>query len=158
MANDWIKIRKDLPGDPNVASIATICDISIAETVLALIKFWSWADSHSVDGKDITVTTAFMDDHCRVRNLSEALRTTNWLEVSNGTVSIPNFDVHLSQSAKRRAVDQKRKEKGRKTGAKNPSELCPNQSGQNADQSKSKSKKKERSTRALQSQIRLKGD
>ncbi len=150
MSLEWIKIRKDLPGDPNVALIAKACDISIAETILALITFWSWADSHSIDGKDMTVSPEFIDDMVRVRFFSASLADTNWLEVSDGTVTIPNFEVHLSKSAKRRALDQKRKSKERQLNQDSASEIGPHpvrtESGQNADQSKSKSNKEQQHT------------
>ena len=146
MSLEWIKIRKDLPSDPNVALIAKACDISIAQTILALITFWSWADSHSIDGKDMTVSPEFIDDMVRVRLFSASLADTNWLEVSDGTVTIPNFEVHLSKSAKRRALDQKRKSKERQLNQDSASEIGPHsvrtESGQNVDQSKSKSKSK----------------
>ena len=129
MSDDWIKVRKKLPDDPNVRAIARECEISVAETFLVLFRLWSWADTHSVDGKDLTIQPQEIDEMFGVRNLSHALARTNWLSVENGHIVIPNFDVHLSQSAKRRAIESKRKAvyRKKKTGSR-ASAKCPTKS------------------------------
>jgi len=113
MANDWIKIRKDLPTDPNVYKIAELLDVSRNETVGLLVLFWSWADTHLMEGHAPSVTGVTVDDVVRHDGFANALIKFGWLTVNGNGISIPNFDRHMSENAKKRALDSERQRKSR---------------------------------------------
>ena len=82
-----------------------------------LLRIWIWADQQSANGHEICVTESFIDRLTFCRGFAAALRHVGWLEGRDGRLSIPNFDRHNGQSAKRRAEAADRKRKSREMSA-----------------------------------------
>jgi hypothetical protein len=59
--------------------------------------------------------------------IATALIEVGWLQVRNGSLVIPNFDRHLSESAKKRGLSAKRTadSRSRKSNATNVTEVLP---------------------------------
>jgi hypothetical protein len=113
MSDDWIKYRVGLPTNPRVIKIAGILRKPIPHIVGSLMAFWAIGDKHTTDGVLDGYTPDVVDDMIGLRGFAEALRTVGWLEVGDGSVTIPDFDEHNSQSAKRRASKAKDMERYR---------------------------------------------
>lgn len=124
MAGDWIKVREDLPDDPKVLTLARILSIDPERAVGLLIRFWTWAQKHTADGKlasgqcpasvqKASTLRADIDRVVRETHFAEALENVGWLTVEDGLATIPHFDRHMSKSAKERALDALRKRAAR---------------------------------------------
>ena len=113
MAGDWIKVRVDLATDPAVIGIAASLVCSEFEVVGMLLHFWAWADAQSRDGHVVGVTKNWIDRHVRRDGFAAAMEKVGWLIDGNDGISIPNFNRHNGQSAKKRAVDGKRQKNHR---------------------------------------------
>ena len=111
MSNDWIKYRVSLPEDPAVIQMAT--ELSLDEYSVAgrLAKIWGWADQHIADGDAPGVTETFLDRLIGVTGFAKSMVNVGWLVIRNGPnpgISFPNYERHMSQNAKRRALTAKR--------------------------------------------------
>lgn len=105
MAGDWIKVRMDLHDDPAVIAIATALDITEDEAVGKLVRFWCWANRHTTDGNADSVTEKWLDRYLGVNGLAREMAKQGWLAIkAQGGISVPKFDKHNGQSAKRRAT------------------------------------------------------
>lgn len=113
MAGDWMKIDLELPEKPEVFSIAGMVNKEPEFVVGALIKIWAWFDKHTVDGNAFGVTYSLPDRIAGVTGFGEAMMFVGWLEQNDKILSMPKFDRHTSQSAKTRALTNKRVEKSR---------------------------------------------
>lgn len=113
MASPWIKIRHDLPEDPAVISIADRLELSRDTVVGKLVRVWSWADQHLVTGDAPSVTPAFVDALVDVTGFADAMSAAGWLRIEVNGIAFPKFDRHMSQSAKKRALNAKRNEQYR---------------------------------------------
>ena len=110
-----------LHDEPEVIELTAACDGIVDEdhAVGKLKRFWSWADQHLVDGNAPGVTEKWIDRYVGVTGFASALESVGWLTVNSDGIAIPGFEVHMSQSAKRRAVTAKRVAKSRgKNGPK----------------------------------------
>lgn len=135
MAGDWIKIEHALPNKPEVMAIADALDISEMEVVGHLVCFWTWVDQNLSDKCPVVSGTFRGLNRVAGRTgFAEAMVAVGWLEIVDGMVKIPNYDDHLSQSAKSRSVEAKRKRTARKKNGQE-ADNCPGQtrtkSGQN---------------------------
>lgn len=113
MAGDWIKMRNDLADDPAVIGMAARLGVDEFSIVGRLHRFWSWADRHSRDGHATGVTKAWIDRYVQCDGFADALETCAWLVVENCGVTIPNFERHNGESAKKRGLATERKRKQR---------------------------------------------
>ena len=109
MADFWIKIEKSTPDKPEIFEIAEILDIDPDAVLGKLIRVWAWLDSNSSDGHIKTVTKKLLDRVTTCEGFSDAMQSVGWLDDN----SVPNFDRHLGESAKKRAKDSERKRKSR---------------------------------------------
>lgn len=114
MAGDWIKLEHTTPDKPEIYAIAEILGIDPDAVVGKLIRFWSWCDQQSVDGNALSVTSAVLDRITHQPGFSDALRKVAWLEVRSGSLQVPRFDRHNGQTAKARAVSNRRVAEHRK--------------------------------------------
>lgn len=115
MAGDWIKIEHALPNKPEVMEMADILDISEMEVVGHLVLFWTWVDQNlSSECPKVSGTKRGLDRVTGRTGFSDAMVAVGWLELDGGEVKIPNYDDHLSESAKSRALEAKRKRLQRK--------------------------------------------
>lgn len=123
MAGDWIKMRADLFTHPKVVRIASALKADKRPDVLrvvgGLMSVWCLFDAHSVDGQLEGYTPDLVDDQLRWDGFCAAMKAVGWLAYEEGgsSMSLPDFDTHNGQSAKRRAQDADRKREDRKTSA-----------------------------------------
>jgi hypothetical protein len=108
----WIKMRTELAEDPDVIAIAAAMgeiEVSPEQRVLAMLhRLWSWADAQLADGNAPAVTPVWLDAYIGAPGFAQAMADVGWLEIKEGGVAFPNFDVHMSEGAKTRAVTAKR--------------------------------------------------
>ncbi len=108
MAGDWIKIEHALPEKPEVDRLADLLSIEPDAVVGKLVRLWSWADQHSLDGNGVSVTEKSIDRRVSHSGFAAALRKVGWLEGRDNALSFPNFSRHNGQTAKSRAVTNRR--------------------------------------------------
>jgi hypothetical protein len=113
MAGDWIKISSNLADKPEVVRMAFLLKIDRDFVAGKLARLWSWADQHSVDGNGITVTCDFIDELVRKRGFARAMADVGWLTGEDNSLNLPNFDRHNGETAKARAVTNRRVAKHR---------------------------------------------
>lgn len=105
----WIKIEHQTPDKPEVGAIAHKLRITPAEAFLALFRVWAWADESTADGTLPGIGPAWIDHIARVAGFGQAMKDAGWLLETPGGLEIPEFDRHNGDSAKARALDQRRK-------------------------------------------------
>lgn len=116
MAGDWIHFDKSLPHKPELLRIAAAAGVSRGDALLALILLWSWADSHSEDGRLPVTDVTLLSQVCHGvpvtfwRHVVDA----GWLVVGEGYVEIPNFDRWMGRSAKKRLNACRRQQRSRR--------------------------------------------
>ena len=115
MAGDWIKVENATPNKPEILRIARILNISKDEAFGKAMRFWMWIDANSVDGVVDGVVSTDVDAVVECIGFADTLIIVHWLEIdeSNEQVIIPNFDRHNGETAKRRALKNKRQTKWR---------------------------------------------
>jgi hypothetical protein len=114
MADDWIKVRVNLHEQGEVFELTRLLKTRTEVVVFLLIRFWAWADGQTTDGQLPFSKPLDIDTIVGRKGFSDALRSVGWLKVTEGKVSIPNFDRHNGKSAKERALDADRKRQERK--------------------------------------------
>lgn len=120
---DWIKIEKTLPDKLEVLQLAGLLGISEDEVVGKLFRFWCWVDSNLKTCNADGVTFVTLDRIANCSGFAAGLVKVGWLKGREGRLLIPNFDRHFGQTAKTRAVTNKRV-KAYREGAKNTPENC----------------------------------
>jgi hypothetical protein len=133
MADFWIKIEKSTPDKPEIFEMADILNIDPDAVLGKLVRVWAWLDSNSENGHIKSVTSVLINRLTMSQGFAEAMRTVGWFDDE----SIPNFDRHLGESAKKRAKDAERKRKSRTL-----SEECPKKSVTESGLDKSREDKK----------------
>ncbi len=129
MAGDWIKIEHALPSKPEVMAIASQLGIDEFAVVGHLVSFWSWVDQNmSPNCPSVMGTKAGLDRVAGRGGFVDAMVSVGWLRFSGGMIEAPNYDHHLSESAKKRAADARKKEAQRKNQSK-PGDKCPQGAG-----------------------------
>ena len=93
MAGDWIPIRKDLLRCREVLYIAKQTGLTRLAVVGHLVELWCWVDSETDNGTieqcdESTVLTA--SELCPI--FVQALRDVKWIEFTNGSLVIMNFE------------------------------------------------------------------
>lgn len=109
MAGDWIKLRADLLTHPKVVRIATILNADRLRVIGGLHAVWCLFDVHSSDGMLDGYTSEVLDGHLGWLGFSAAMIKVRWLEENGENLTVPEFDKHNGQSAKRRAQETERK-------------------------------------------------
>lgn len=120
MALAWIKIEKATPRKPEILRLSEILQIHPDEAFGMCFRFWSWCDDQLKTGHafvtkscDKSVTHVTLDRVIGHAGFASALEEVGWIEVEGGQITVPNFDRHLSQSAKNRADSAERQQKRR---------------------------------------------
>ena len=113
MAGDWIKVESATPDKPEMVRMAQLLEIDQDSVVGKCLRVWIWADQQSRDGNALSVTDAFLDRLTFCPGFAVALRKVGWLTGREGHLSVPNFDRHNGQTAKKRALTSKRVSKTR---------------------------------------------
>jgi hypothetical protein len=155
VALDWIKIRIDLPDQPEVVGMARRLNLDIDTVVGKLLRVWAWADAVTTDGNIPHVDAAYVDDKVKCPGFTDAMAAVSWIRVKNSGISFPNFDRHNGKSAKKRAEDSQRKTNARNDNGKpvrNLSAKCPQENGQKPDQRREEKRREEEPLRGSQIQ------
>jgi hypothetical protein len=114
VAIDWIKMRSNLQSHPKIVRILSATTSDKFRVIGGLHAVWSVFDAHTHDGVLKGYTPELMDHVIGWSGFSRAMESVGWLLFDGiETLSLPEFDEHNSQSAKRRAEDQKRKRNAR---------------------------------------------
>jgi len=136
MAGTWIIMKHDLPTCPEVKRItrATGAD-SVALTVGRLFLVWTWADTHTEDGR-VEAELADIDDEAGCDGFGEAMVAAGWLAVDGAAIIFPKFGDMNGMTAKTRAKEslkkqRQRRSKGTQRGHVSPP--CPDAPGQTGD-------------------------
>ena len=111
MAGDWIKMRVNLPSDPQVIKISRLLDCSEFKVVGLLHWLWSWADAHTEDGRAVGIDCAWINKQAGTEGpmgFCQALVRVGWLHMEDDWIQIPNFATHNGASAKSRANGARR--------------------------------------------------
>jgi hypothetical protein len=117
MAGDWIKMRVNLVTDPAVKAMARALKIDAFAVVGRLHVFWSWADAHADDGSLPLVTREDIDEETKMPGFAAQLVAVGWLAGDDGSLSLPRFDRHNGESAKRRVLETEKKRRQRAPAA-----------------------------------------
>jgi hypothetical protein len=117
MAGDWIKMRTDLFTHPKVIRISSALKADRLRTVGGLMSVWCLFDAHSVDGRLEGYDAATIDDLIGWAGFADAMKAAGWLAETPEGLSLPDFERHNGQSAKRRAQDADRKREGRSSAS-----------------------------------------
>jgi hypothetical protein len=146
MAGDWIKIEHSLPNKPEVMQLASLLGVDELQIVGHLVCFWIWCDQNlSRSCPDVNGTKRGLDRVVGRDGFVDAMVTVGWLGVrDDGTITIPNYDHHLSQSAKTRGNDQKKKQRQRIL-----SRSCPDANGTSTGQQGGPEKRREEKSNTL---------
>lgn len=125
MAGDWIKVEKVTPRKREVLIIAGKLKIHPDHAFGLCFRFWSWCDDNLSDRYASGVTEALLDQLLGYDGFATAAVDVGWLLSRNGSIEVPNFDRHLSQSAKKRALSKDRNKSKRKRDASSVTEASP---------------------------------
>jgi len=106
-------MRSELASDPDVIEIAALTNLDEFGVVGRLHTVWSWLDQHSDDGTKVRIASAFLDRLTACPGFAEALRAVGWLDGRDGAVDFPGYTEHNGDTAKARAMSQKRVQKHR---------------------------------------------
>lgn len=115
MAQDWIKVEKTTPEKPEVLCISEILEIHPTHAFGLCVRFWLWCDDQMQSMSQKFVTNVTLDYVVGHKGFADALVVVGWLRVREGSLEVPNFDRHLSESAKKRADSGRRKQKQRES-------------------------------------------
>ena len=134
MATHWIKFEHTTPDKPEIVTLSTQLKIHRDAVVGKLMLIWIWADIHSIDGKNMAVTTAFLDRLTSRKGFCAALRAAGWLAGVDGALTLVNFTNHNGATAKTRSIDNRRKASQRErdkmpTKSDETSDDCPDGTG-----------------------------
>lgn len=114
MAGDWLKLEITTPDKPEIFELASRLMIDDNDTVLGkVIRVWLWFDQHTEEGHAPRVTKMFLDRVTGVKGFCDALVAVGWMEESGDKISLPKFDRHNGETAKRRAENNRRKARSR---------------------------------------------
>lgn len=113
----WIKVEVTTPDKPEVVAMQTRLGLKDHDTVVGkLVRLWAWADANSVDGQAVKITRAWIDGYVRLKGFAAALEAEDWLSGPDGAITFPNFERHNGDSAKKRAVETRKKQNQRAGG------------------------------------------
>jgi len=113
----WLKMSTGLRDHPKVVRMAGMLKADCLRVVGGLHAAWSVFDEHSLDGLLEFYTLSTMDEKVGWRGFSKAMQAVGWLIESESGLQVPDYEEHNGPTAKRRALDQKRKKTGREEDA-----------------------------------------
>lgn len=115
MSNEWIKIDAETPDKSEVWEIADILGIETDSVMGKLVRVWAWASRNCDDAGVTIVTVKYAIDRITAQNgFANAMEKVKWLQVKNKKLIFPNFEYHMSKSAKDKALARQRSSKYRK--------------------------------------------
>ncbi len=125
MAGEWIKWCVGLPNKTEVLAMADLLGMDRYAIAGRLInEVWAWAREQTPDGilrhaQSVTVR-AHIDALAGAKGFADAMEKVGWLCIEDGIVWFPNWEDHLSNSAKQRALASRRaaRSRSRKSNAR----------------------------------------
>lgn len=113
----WIKVDHTTPHKPEVLRLARILGVGLDDALGKVVRFWIWLDQISVDGVVDALVDADVDAVVSHIGFARALQSVGWLVIDEdgGVVSVPNFDRHNGESAKKRGEKALRQARWRKS-------------------------------------------
>ncbi|MCE5269158.1 MAG: hypothetical protein LLG00_14880 [Planctomycetaceae bacterium] len=124
MAGDWIKWTKGLARKKEVLGIAFRLCVPPAHAAGLCMMFWEWlddnvADAHIDENGNANVTLGplhpdFIDSLVCASGFAAALTAEGWLCARSGSLTVPNYCRHNSQTSKDRALTAERVAKSRR--------------------------------------------
>lgn len=126
----WIKVRTCLKDESEVDGIHKMTGLSVPAVLGSLQILWAWADTVTTDGFIKFADAESVDKRVECPGFCDAMCAVGWLKVSKDGIQFPNFETHMSESAKKRSGAAKRKLNQRKrasrSGVTNVTEVCDN--------------------------------
>lgn len=125
MADDWIKMRENLHEQPEVLQMASELETRPEHVVGYCHRFWGWVsrnvspeDRDTCPGGCVTgVPLVSVESVLNLPGFLEMMCKVGWLEYKKDgrdhTITVPKMDNHLSETAKKRALDTQKKRKQR---------------------------------------------
>ena len=117
MAEPWIKMRTNLSTSPKVVRISSALKADRLRVVGGLHSAWSLFDQHSEDGILVGYSPETLDELIGWPGFTAAMIAVEWAFYDGEILSLPRYEGHNGQSAKRRAMDADRKKEVRKVSA-----------------------------------------
>jgi len=142
---NWIKVRTHLISHPHVVRIASALCLPNVHVFGALVHLWAVADSHADGDLLKNMTPAALDRLTETPGLTAELVNVGWVTVKDNGLQLVNYQEHNGASAKRRALDGKRKKVVRIVSASCPQDVRI-ESRHHVDLEKEKEKEKEYKT------------
>lgn len=143
MAGEWIKVECSTPDKPEVFRAARKLGIDRDQVFGLLLRLWAWFDQNSVDGHVDGVTSTDVDGLVGFDGFCNAIRAVGWLEFDDDkeTITLPNFDRHNGETAKKRALKNKRQARWRQNSSENVDEKTSTGASTREEKRREESKK-----------------
>lgn len=115
MAVGWIKVETCTPGKAEIIRLARLLSMKHDEALGAVVRFWVWSDSNTVDGVVDGVAPTDVDAVLSCPGLCRGLESVGWLIIDKERerITIPKFERHNGESAKKRALSNERQARWR---------------------------------------------
>lgn len=104
MPGPWIKIEYATIKKPEVRKIGRAIGVTRQHAFALCVEFWMWCDANLKDGQVMGCNLEDIDDIVDQEGFGEAMRQVGWITLEDDRYTITNFDKHLGQSAKNRAM------------------------------------------------------
>jgi hypothetical protein len=108
MAGDWLKVETCTPDKPEVWVIAEELELDPDAVFGKIFRVWVWFDLQTERGNAPNVTKKLLNRLVGVTGFCESVINAGWMIEQDGIVSLPHFERHNGESAKKRALTAKR--------------------------------------------------
>ncbi len=126
MAGDWFKLEHATVDKPEIFQIAEALNIDPETVLTKIVRVWIWFDQHSIDGTAPVTLSALLNRAAGVTGFTKAMEDVGWLEKikikGKDCLFLPNFERHVGESAKKRALTARRVAKSKRKNAKSNDE------------------------------------
>ena len=112
----WIKVEITTPDKPEIVAAARICGTIDEVAFTAFFRLWVYFDSHTATGFLPGITIADLDKRAGLKGFGKAMEQVGWIVEDARGISITNWERHNGDSAKSRALNQKRMQRNRAKG------------------------------------------
>jgi len=126
MAVDWMQMEKRTINKPEVHRIASILKINRYEAFGRLFAVWTFFDDNSTDGIVQNTDRSIIDALADKEKFADAMIAVGWLREEGNAMIMTNFLKHNGESAKARALTQKRVASKRARDERNASRVTAN--------------------------------
>jgi hypothetical protein len=122
MAGEWIKVEKATCDKPEVMRMSRALGIDRDAVLGKLVRVWMWFDANSVDGVVDGAVDADVDGLVTHPGFAECMRAVEWLSEAprKAGLCLPNFERHNGETAKKRALSNRRQAKWRNASVDAP--------------------------------------